>query len=369
MNKFALKSVLMLALSVSTVFSGAFAADGDNKWGFVNAVGKVVIKPEYLEAKPFSGGLAAVKQKAESGSELWGFIDKHGKVVIAPQFQEVGGFAFGLAPVRLPDTGALVDKYGSGSGGKWGYIDQDGKFVIEPHFEVADVFSEGLAAAAQDGKYGFIDKSGKWFIAPSFYLACRFVSGRAAVLTLGNSHMISISTEDNIYRCEGGHWGYVDTTGKEVIPCMLESCGSFGKNLAPAAVGLPQGMARTDRWGFINPEGKYVIEPSFADVRPMTEGKAAVQSGTYFDMGKGVRSFVPGKWGYINDQGKQIIDAKYDGADPFSEGMAAVKVGNRWGYIDTTGKVVIPPHFIGNLAFSEELAPVIVDPAEPQVEK
>ena len=46
-----------------------------------------------------------------------------------------------------------------------------------------------------------------------------------------------------------------------------------------------------------------------------------------------------GKWGYMNREGKVVIQPSFDDALTFSEGMAAVQVGGKWGYIDETGRL------------------------------
>lgn len=377
MRKHGFKSAaIALALSFGAVSSSGLsclAADTEFKWGFVNAVGKLVISPEYLDAKPFSNGLAAVRVHVrladDSYDDLWGFIDKTGKLVVAPQFLEAGSFVDGLAPVRLPDSGKLVDSLGSDKSRHWGYIDKSGNFTIAPTFEEADAFSDGLAAVASGGKYGFIDSTGKWSIEPKFDLACRFSDGRAAVMTSLQTGFLSISTRDDMYRADGGVWGYIDKKGEPVIPSTLEACGAFGKGLAPASVGKNQGSIRPDKWGYMDENGKFVIAPKFAEAHTLCEGKAAVKTGTWKNMGKGIRTWVAGKWGYVNSAGKQVIEAKFDGADPFSGGMAAVKIDGKWGYIDTTGKVIIEPQFKGNLQFSEELAPVLTEAVPAETKK
>jgi hypothetical protein len=44
-----------------------------------------------------------------------------------------------------------------------------------------------------------------------------------------------------------------------------------------------------------------------------------------------------GKWGYIDTQGRFMVNPQFDDARPFSEGMAAVLIRDRqierWGYI------------------------------------
>ena len=59
----------------------------DDKWGFVNASGEMVIEPQYEDARSFSNGFAAVMQ-----DDKWGFIDMSGKMVIEPQFENAKDF-------------------------------------------------------------------------------------------------------------------------------------------------------------------------------------------------------------------------------------------------------------------------------------
>jgi hypothetical protein len=70
-------------------------------------------------------------------------------------------------------------------------------------------------------------------------------------------------------------------------------------------------------------------------------------------------------YGYIGPDGKWLIPPRFDDALPFSEGLAAVRVGDadtgRWGYIDTSGTFVIQPRFTGAFLFSKGLALVVED--------
>ena len=71
-----------------------------------------------------------------------GFINKTGTVVIEPRFESARSFAEGLAAAKNSDN-------------KWGYVDETGKWVIEPQFTNAMNFSEGLARTqVGGGKYG-----------------------------------------------------------------------------------------------------------------------------------------------------------------------------------------------------------------------
>lgn len=48
-----------------------------------------------------------------------------------------------------------------------------------------------------------------------------------------------------------------------------------------------------------------------------------------------------GKWGFVNNDGKTVIEPKFDEAMSFSNGLAAVRSGDKWGFIDDSGELVI----------------------------
>ena len=66
---------------VGNFSEGLAAVTLGEKWGYIDATGKMVITPQFDDARDFYGGLAAV----EIGKK-WGFINKTGQMVIAPQF-------------------------------------------------------------------------------------------------------------------------------------------------------------------------------------------------------------------------------------------------------------------------------------------
>jgi hypothetical protein len=49
---------------------------------------------------------------------------------------------------------------------------------------------------------------------------------------------------------------------------------------------------------------------------------------------------VEGKWGYIDPSGKFVIEPKFDAAGWFEGGRAQVQLGDHWEYIDRSGRVV-----------------------------
>ena len=77
------------------------------------------------------------------------------------------------------------------------------------------------------------------------------------------------------------------------------------------------------KWGYIDKQGKMVVNPQFDVAHPFVDGLAAVRIGDE----------STGKWGYIDKQGKMVVNPQFDSTEPFAEGLAAVRNGDKWGYI------------------------------------
>jgi WG containing repeat len=215
-----------------TCSEGMVCVRQNNKVGFKDKTGRLVIPPRFSNVQPFSEGLAAAALDGK-----YGYIDRSGKMVIPPQFTEAGPFADGLAE-------AEKDK-------QRGYIDRSGNFVISgAEFKVTRQFSEGLAAAmGENEKYGFIDKTGKFVIPPQFQRVGDFFEGLAAV------------------QPASGELAYINPQGEIVIRSMSTFPNSpmrteFDLHLyrfcgGVARVGLGD-EKNEDAEGYINKEGKFI---------------------------------------------------------------------------------------------------------------
>src|SRR6185369_725779 len=85
-------------------------------------------------------------------------------------------------------------------------------------------------------------------------------------------------------------------------------------------------------WGYLDPSGKFVIEPQFKEAHQFSEGLAAVLIGE--------------KWGFIDHSGHVVIAPRYDvsydrSKNNFSEGLALVYFQEKCVYLDKTGKILI----------------------------
>jgi hypothetical protein len=185
----------------------------------------------------------------------------------------------------------------------------------ETHSEVLGQ-SKNLFLIRVNKKYGFIDRTGKIVIKPQFEFANDFVEGLA---------LVPITNDET-------KLGYIDKTGKIVI--SLQSGGSdYSEGLAAIGVGeFTMHGGGDHKFGFIDKTGNQVIETSFREARPFSEGLSAVMNDE-------------GKWGYIDKTGKVLIPFQFEDAFSFSENLACVLTNGLFGFIDKSGKVVIQPRF------------------------
>lgn len=295
----------------------------EDKSGYIDAKGSLVIAPQYDEAKPFSEGLAAIRI-----DKLWGYIDGSGAIKISPQYKFAGEFSDGLAFVMPPGEEKKISKGGGGlvamtagnsgrleskpksekdNAGTGGYIDPSGKMVIGPRFHESEKFSEGLALVCLKPK----------IIGFTSYLT---ISGLAQESTVLQTRKIS----------------YVDKSGNPITMAEFDDGKGFQSGMAWVMSGK--------KWGLMDKSGKNVVEPTFDSVREFNEGLAAIKIGK--------------KWGFVDQTGKLVINAQFDAAGDFSASLAPVQTDKKWGYIDKTGTTKITPQFAQAGKFSEDLAAV-----------
>jgi len=226
--------------------------------------------------------------------------------------------------------------------GVYGFVDRSGRIAIKPRFIRAGDFSEGLALVQLPrgdcelcGKLVYINKSGHVVIHMKQFAGERF--GPSGDFSEGLARIYS--EEGQPAFPNNLPYGYIDQTGRVVIPRKFGYADEFHEGLALVA----KDFLRTG-WGYINRQGEYAIEPKFADAGSFSEGLAPVK--------------VLGRWGYIDRTGRVIVEAKFDNVWPFSEGYALVELKSRYGYIDHSGEFVIPAVFDRASPFSESLAAV-----------
>ncbi len=226
----------------------------DYKPGFIDKTGKIVLFADAWSG--FHDGLALFKTHSNMPDSRVGYLDRTGKIAIPATFEYGEDFSEGLACVSS-DKGS-------------GFIDTSGKVAIEFKFDGCGSFSDGIASVFVNGLVGFIDKSGKMVIEPNFAFVpgdeSHFSDG-VAVVKVGESEKptkdglrdVTITADRNILSNTTGAFGVIDKTGKFIIPAKYVQLGDFYNGLA--WVNLSDAYiihGDTNRWGYINKQGKIV---------------------------------------------------------------------------------------------------------------
>ena len=344
------------------------AVEVNEKYGYIDKTGKMVIQPQFDDAYPFTGDIASVRIGGWLDGK-WGCIDKTGKIVIQPIYEYALDFSSG--PVAYVETDGkilLVNNKGKtvveipayldvwvgyfedgwatiSVSDKYGLVDENG-WVMEPQFDYASIFGS-MAWVAKDDRQGFLKKNGQWLVEPKEYLrryyeeyeniVCVFDEDKYGYIN-GNGWLVQpqytyaepfseglavVSLDDSYDK----KLGFIDTTGKMCIEPQFYATQYSTRFIDGWALVGDENY----KSGFIDKKGKWAIQPQYDDAHIFYEDLAAVA--------------IDGKWGYIDKTGKTVINLKYDNASDFSEGLAAVQVDGKWGYIDTKGKMVIQPNY------------------------
>lgn len=98
-------------------------------------------------------------------------------------------------------------------------------------------------------------------------------------------------------------------------------------------------MPKEGKWGYVNADGEWVLEPQWTRAMDFSEGRAVVQASPVRHTGEFVRDF--GEWGVIDEEGEYVVQPTVSSPSvagsgdtaggippfgPFSEGCAVGKV-------------------------------------------
>jgi WG containing repeat len=105
-------------------------------------------------------------------------------------------------------------------------------------------------------------------------------------------------------------YGFIDKTGKLVIPAKFDRADDFSKYGTTVKIG--------DKWGCIDRSGHFIIQPTFND-----------DGAFYLGDGSGglIRVNVNGKSGFMDWHGKQVIKPQFDAAGEFYDDVADIQLG------------------------------------------
>ena len=260
---------------VTETVNGAIQVQRGGLWGLATSAGKLRVPCEYDKISTFTDGRAIVRKD----SEIYAVNSSNYRV---NKLHDEAVTDFG----NYGSSRMLLKKENG-----WRLAKDD--FVIgSTVFEEIGMFANNHAAAKVNGKWGVIDTSGN-FVLPAVYdgvvqdeLGRCYAQNR--VFVRSGDTVTLYANDGNVFTALGGvyedaqpfsrenyaavkkegQWGFVDLNGKLVIEYQFNAALSFGQHLAAIQLG--------EQWGYVSLHGDVVIDAVFAQAKSFYDGNAPV---------------------------------------------------------------------------------------------
>lgn len=258
--------------------------------GFIDRSGKLLFPPIYWEVRPFVGELWEDKPYPDQSitvvklfSEQFAVIDRAGRILFGPRRGVISVLPDGVFRAWNPELQKEMyfdrsfQPLPGYSETRHANPDIDERTAVD----IGYFHRSGYATAQKPGKSinaeesrGIIDKNGNWVVQP-IYAQIFFNEGLREL--------------SFIHARRGSKWGFIDISGKEVIPFQFDDILPFGVQYAPAKT--------KGRWGLIDINGQWKLLPAYDAVQPLSESAVAVQA--------------DGLWGVVNYDGHWKIKPRF----------------------------------------------------------
>lgn len=340
--------------------------------GLIDSLGNMVIPMEFDEILP-AGNLLIICKNSK-----WGIIDKSGTEILKPEYEE---FSYKTPTIT---TFMIGDKIGA--------IFDIEKAKVKKRVRLDEIFfndqcPNALIPYLQDNHYGFFDQNFEIITDPIYDFCDLFVRSG------GNLR--------RVFR--GGKWGFADSTGSEIIPCIYDDAEPFyDKDITTVQRGTtflsidnqgeikekgdvqimkrqrtndPGIVRRSQEHGVVSLSdeviipliydkvNKYPQEPYFRVYKnektgicsldgklllPCTYDEIDLLSGNY----PLIRVKKEGRYGFINPRLKQIIPCVYEAVSIEDNGTFLFNINGKWGLADTNNQVIIDAKYDQIYGFS-----------------
>lgn len=322
-----------------------------DKYGFMNAQGKVVIEPQFDKANLFfyeDVCFAEIGQKKglidRTGSFIvnidstiysvtpavkglfvargyWGrtdVIDKTGKVILKdivdfPWRKGVGEDGDSIYAIKGKEW-VIMDEYGNPPGENKLYVVRlNGDTIGEYYNDIKGGFFNGRCAVKKNNKWGYIDWYGNLVINTIYDDAYAFSDEGIARVRRGKEHY------------------YIDKSGNQLFSVDSTITG-FNHNRAAVVI---KGVKC-----LINKKGEKICDLDYDMIYPFCDDNMA----TVVKNGKAMK---------IDTMGNIVLVTDYEFIGDFIRGIAIIQKsegfwgGKKWGYIDITGKEIVEPTYTG----------------------
>lgn len=212
----------------------------------------------------------------------------------------------------------------------------------------ADKLSSGLLPVLRHGRVGYINMQGREVV-PTIYDMFK-----------GNGGWARPVSEGRIVVKRNGDYGVIGTGNQTIVPFTSTITDIDDYRGGVARIRRNQSTSWLDKNGKTTSDPNAKSEnneamsasnnasPNSASPNndPMSAAQTKSPRSTPFTTLKPDQQ--DGRWGFVDDKNVTMITYSFDEVRPFSEGLAAVRVNDKWGFVNLGGELVIPFRFDNN---------------------
>ena len=281
--------------NVTPEIDGMYLVESEGNYSFLNSEASAEGKGGYTYASSYSNGYAFVQTVNAEGKTRSFVINKKGERQIYINDAETSSGVGKGKDKKGNDLLLLACKVGD----TYSYYGMDGKKLFGD-YKFAGRFRNNVAAVQnKDGKWQLIDATGSKIIDKTFSDVVLNEFDECAPL------------------------GYIfvkDGEKYRLYDYKMNRIGKFECDGAKAFAGDYAAFKSGDLWGFVDTEGKVVIEPQYEDAKSFSGSLGAIYGG--------------GAWRLINSKGEVKINETFEDVGYMSDnGICFVKTKGYWSYL------------------------------------
>lgn len=312
----------------------------NDKFGYINLNGKLVIDYQFIKAKDFTDGVAVV-----GNGEKWAIINTSGKI-ISDWYDEISEFRGDVA---------IVKEYG-----KYAFLSKTGE-IISDGYTAVELYYDSLYLVRDEEEFGFVNGTGnlvtQWYDEvygfKDEYCKVRKGDKYANLNSLGA--MIMGWYEDIGEFKEG----YVKVY-KDKKYSVINHRGIHISEWYPYIDDFSEGFAVVQSgkyYGYMNKNGEIIVDFQFDKAEPFNQGIAHIEKDSLV-------AIIDKNGDFVTEWHRKM---KYYSKNP-PKGLVLLQIGKKYGFQSLNGTVIIPCKNDYAENFSEDFALIKNNPVEMYID-